>query len=709
MSSASSYFVWNRRRDWELGKFSNLSVTEEGLALKESLHYAVSQVIPLGGILPGDAKIADAAANAEGRIYLLDRRGGIYRLEVHSRQYELILPPGHGMFGRGAMLAAGDRCLFVADRSGYGRLLAISPSNGQVLWDAEGTEHEPVYPLAVAADSRDRVCLVTPSSLEEQRSTPADEAPIPSGRHRKLFFVPQGAGIRVVRFLPAGRKAPHDPDADRLAVIAGDTPARALHGRWHASFSGESDLYVLDAQEKKLYRFPDSAVRVSVGLPAGPGQLTGFTADPAGDLYTCTMSTQVDGRTPQALIQAFSPEGELQHTIVSLQGTPERLLTHPGGSLYVLDWNASSRESGMEGELVAELRRVPHYSESTGTQEYSGVYACSVCDSREAGTPWHKIRMEAKVPVGTQVEVYYHAADEPLPTGELLYDPAGQWRGPIVNLKDALLHHAVGRYLHLRIKLLGSKRQTPVVSGLRVQFSQRSLLDDLPAVYQEDEAGRDFLHRYLSLFGTFLDDMEASIDGLASYADPHSAEGEFLEWLGRWVGITNYSQWTEEELRQYILKSPELYARRGTRAGLEAVLSLFLDAPPVIVEAFQLRSLLEHPELEELVRELHGEGPYSFTVLLRPGSVRSEERQRLIRDLIADHTPAYTQARLVFLENGMGLDQHTYLGVNSRLEHPERLRLDQEGVLTSFLQLPAEEPDSRLDHHTRLDLDAQLE
>ncbi len=69
-----------------------------------------------------------------------------------------------------------------------------------------------------------------------------------------------------------------------------------------------------------------------------------------------------------------------------------------------------------------------------------------------------------------------------------------------------------------------------------------------------------------------LDDVLApvisALDCLHGYIDPAVAPVDFVGWLGEWVGLTLEEDWSDARRRRLVARASEMYAKRGTVAGL---------------------------------------------------------------------------------------------------------------------------------------------
>ena len=294
-------------------------------------------------------------------------------------------------------------------------------------------------------------------------------------------------------------------------------------------------------------------------------------------------------------------------------------------------------------------------------------------DSTLKSCRWHKLVLDADIPENTRVEVSYITTDDDAPLAEL---PKG-WSEPLLNPKDALIN-GEGRYIWLRVALFGNGKTSPVVRSVKVYFPRKSYLRYLPAVYQEDQASRDFLERFLSLFETILMNLESSIEDIPRFFDPKSTPSEFLSWLSTWLGAIRDENWEEEKWREFLSKAVEFYKKRGTREGISELIKLYTGKYPIIVERFQLHCADE--EFVEVLDKLFG-CSYSFCVLLKPNQVRSRRELNVVRRIVEAEKPAHTHGGVVQLRQFIRLDGHTYIGMNSVLCRP-RCAITDKAILS---------------------------
>jgi phage tail-like protein len=99
-------------------------------------------------------------------------------------------------------------------------------------------------------------------------------------------------------------------------------------------------------------------------------------------------------------------------------------------------------------------------------------------------------------------------------------------------------------------------------------MDEKALIKYLPAIYQEDDASRNTLEKYLSIFGSGLKESEDAISKVSRSFDPLSTPEEFLPWLAGWLSLDLYERMGERN-REFIMNAVELYKWKGTARGLK--------------------------------------------------------------------------------------------------------------------------------------------
>lgn len=109
-------------------------------------------------------------------------------------------------------------------------------------------------------------------------------------------------------------------------------------------------------------------------------------------------------------------------------------------------------------------------------------------------------------------------------------------------------------------------------------------LDHLPAIFREDPFAGRFLLAFEAVL-TGLDGVEGleDVEGLEQvigrvpdYLDPRTTPEEFLPWLAGWVALSLRADWDADTKRGFIREVVPLYRQRGTLAGLQRMLEIYL-------------------------------------------------------------------------------------------------------------------------------------
>lgn len=729
----TSFLTLNKSAAWGRGLQVNLDTSGDRLAVRRGLEYTLDKELTLEE-LTGGVTVTDFAVGPCHILYILDAPARtIWVYDSVQGTVEPLACTG-ALLSDPTSITYAPGTLYVADRKAAQRVIALAEVNWQIRWAVDASAAPSTQTFEAVKDF-----------------TPVDLA---VGAEGELYALDE-ANKMVVKFDEAGRLA----GVFGAAQLAGFAPASL-------ALSRDEYLYVLDPAAPRVWKFNagkkgalvDADLIDFAGLVAeqklpATFKPSGFAVDSDGVLYVGERRSVASTEEDDRFIRRFDGEGRYLGEAGDFRGSALTLALDGEDWMYVYGEEAPERKISV---LTPSLR----YTRGAGMSLVKGRYFSRSLDSAEEGTEWHKFVLDAEIPANTQVQISYRAADDKQVTvrgntdnldryidaasalgederAERAADlDALDWSVPAVNAADALILEGVGRYLWLRIDLIGGEERAPSIGSLRLDFPRNTYLRYLPAVYQEDEQSRDFLERFLSLFETFFSGTEASISRLARYFDVDSslASGDFLRWLASWLSISEDKSWTEEQLRELVRRAPELYKQRGTREGLEAMIEIFTGERPLVVEHFQTtgcaqpsaaskrtaeESGAQHVQsLEEIYRNLYGTDPYCFCVLLKPyrteakGQRRvvrrlSEEERKAVRRIVDAEKPAHTCAGLLALQPWINLDLHTYLGVNTYLSQPSA-RLDMNSAIPRDTLLDGREEAGQLERRSRLNLDITL-
>jgi phage tail-like protein len=309
-------------------------------------------------------------------------------------------------------------------------------------------------------------------------------------------------------------------------------------------------------------------------------------------------------------------------------------------------------------------------------------------DGKEPSCVWHRLCLDACIPPDTQVRIESRAADteemlqwqawQPEPALYLRHTGAEVPYASLWSVEEStakhtgtwelLLQQAHGRYLELRLELIGNERSTPKLRALRVHYPRFSYRDNyLPDVYQQDAASAHFVESFLANPEGLLTTLEGLIVNVQCLFDVRTVPADALDWLANWLGLVFDPTWSDYQRRLLIANAPYFFLRRGTLPGLyQAILlalcpemgpAIFDDAPVLestphrstirVVERFRTRgqrsvalgdptnAAADTAESNDVVTHAH-----NFTVLL-PTTLSSNEIA-LVDRLVALEKPAHT-------------------------------------------------------------------
>lgn len=211
-----------------------------------------------------------------------------------------------------------------------------------------------------------------------------------------------------------------------------------------------------------------------------------------------------------------------------------------------------------------------------------------------------------------------------------------------------------------------------------------TLLDSLPAVFQEDREGGapDFLGRFLLGFEQVLlglgdvdePGLEETIARIYRYFEPGAAVApgeraprEFLQWLAGWVALTLREDWDELRQRDLIAKAVPLYRLRGTRRGVEEFLRIYTRLGVSIAETDTAFQVGVHATIGTDTM-LDGGPPFFFRVHVLLPSPQPEEikAQRTVAHAIVDlQKPAHTYYALTVETPVFQIDVHSTVGIDT--------------------------------------------
>lgn len=247
-----------------------------------------------------------------------------------------------------------------------------------------------------------------------------------------------------------------------------------------------------------------------------------------------------------------------------------------------------------------------------------------------------------------------------------------------------------GRYLWVVLDLAGTGRATPRVEAISVERPGHRLLEALPRSWSRNPEEADFVQRFLAPAEGLLHGLDELASRRHTLLDPAVVPERTLDWLASLVGLVLDGRWPVPVQREFLASAYDLYRVRGTVAGLERALSIYLQRPVPVVERWRLAGLGgvvlagddTGPSTELPPRiaaaesgsaaldgftigadtEGHGTA-HRFTVLV-PLALDDEQRDAVLA-LVERFKPAHTSFDVCELGAGMRLGASLYLGLTS--------------------------------------------
>ena len=412
-------------------------------------------------------------------------------------------------------------------------------------------------------------------------------------------------------------------------------------------------------------------------------------------------------------------------------------------TLTAADWQQWARRNVTVREGGIELaRESAEHGGSVGATE--GVVYRRF-DAETEAVQWHRLVVDQQQPAaGTQLRVAYHASNDASPLAEPLavvsglseaalqtarietawellatepteitehseYAPEyvrtaqervlaavetatdGEWQ-TVETAEDILLSTARGRYLTVRLELVGTQRASPRVESVRASWPRQSYLQYLPEIYQK-QGTDDVLEEFLAVFGTLFTDLEREIETVTELFDPDAVPAEALPWLADWLGVETPTEWPTPAIRDRLAAAPDHQPTRGTHAGLRNMLALYLShiEPAAPLDSARLVPsentqvgmdvdmdlvdhglwILEAPALDEIGPAATGAYSQPFSdgesVVVYAGPFAEPAHKRAVEEIIETETPAHITHRLVELDAAWRLGVDGFLGETSQL------------------------------------------
>lgn len=223
---------------------------------------------------------------------------------------------------------------------------------------------------------------------------------------------------------------------------------------------------------------------------------------------------------------------------------------------------------------------------------------------------WLRIEAQVTLPPGSSLEISFAASADPdtyqraaralaapgaAPSERLarLHQELAPWQTPMVFKADTRqdgkplavavpLFDTHAPWLWVRATLVAAPGAArPVLHRMDVLYPGKSLMEQLPALYQRAEAEPgNFLRALVGVLETSTQELDLRIASMGELIDPHSAPADWLNFVARWLGLPWHDALDSGQKRRLLGSAAAFSARRGTRAGLETLLDALLPGTP---------------------------------------------------------------------------------------------------------------------------------
>jgi phage tail-like protein len=510
--------------------------------------------------------------------------------------------------------------------------ITLDPLPGNAVLIPASLEKELQCPVAIAADAAGRIfvldaatCRITILHLDaKNRWAQRIDAIGGKGSLLREFRNPRSLAV-----LPSSAIVVADTGNRRVQLFSG-TPYVLLHA-WGAPEVELSPcavatdacgiIYILDRVTRSILRARANGEWLD---PIGKDILKDPIALAVGPQQQVAV---VDGRGANAQIFVFPPGNTVSLTL-SLAKSPLSLSFDNQGNLFVGTANAliAKLEPGdvppegwtLGGEGVSDYdgqitgvvwtsaygltailaNATPNSSggiasprlltvDPGGSFRRSGKFTTQALDSNIEFCSWHRVQMKGCVPANASLTVESSTRDSTTAPWTA-FVPCGVLTGTD---PDCLIQSVPGRFLQLRFTLYSDGTVSPQIHSLKVFFPRESYLQYLPSVFQDDPQSQVFLDRFLSIFQTTFDSLDAKLDNLWEFFDPLSTPSAALPWLAAWIAFPLDPTQPEVLQRQLLSGAFASYSQRGTVAGLQNAIQSWTGVQNVrILEHFRLRN-----------------------------------------------------------------------------------------------------------------------
>lgn len=168
------------------------------------------------------------------------------------------------------------------------------------------------------------------------------------------------------------------------------------------------------------------------------------------------------------------------------------------------------------------------------------------------------------------------------------------------------------------------------------------IVTQLPGIYQDGL----FIRGFTAGLDEVLAPVVATLDCLHAYLDPAVAPGDFVAWLGSWVGVALEEDWPLERRRRFVAAAADLYARRGTIHALADEVAIYSGGIATVSDPGAVYTSRTPTTSKQRAARRQADRTVQVTVdVPAGGGVNWAGLQELIRDAVPAHLPVGIELR----------------------------------------------------------------
>lgn len=357
-----------------------------------------------------------------------------------------------------------------------------------------------------------------------------------------------------------------------------------------------------------------------VVLSAGDTRLVWFAPDGGLPGLTILLSTI----RPCFAVAAMGSDGRARIYLAAGDGAPFGgkpqvvTLDSEGIALAALQLDApSTGVAGNRSQLVVTTAGglLRFTSPLTVAQDSSDVRASLVTPMLQSPSTadqrlWLRAEATANLPEGCTLEISFASTDDPEARDAALAVTADaklsdsqkiarlrsqlawqtySFNGGTTSVAEQSVSYSVplfdihDRFLWVSVALIASPGGgIPVLSELDILYPGRTLMENLPGIYQRAEATPgSFLRSLVGVLESTTQSLDARIAEIGHNIHPETAPGPWLDYIAGWLGLPWDDAMPLEQKRGVVLHAADIARGYGTRAGLEALLTGLMPGTPL--------------------------------------------------------------------------------------------------------------------------------